>query len=91
LYWLLFLTYVLGKHKPTFCPNYDCGDYVVVINAKFVKLSGTKLEDKRYRWHTGYPGGLKEMSPKVLLERKPEEVCAHKIIFTPENFPFCRC
>ena len=46
-----------GKHKPTFTPNYDCGDYVVIVNAKDVKFTGNKLHDKTYKWHTGYPGG----------------------------------
>lgn len=63
-----------GKHKPNFTPNYDCGDYVVVINAKEVKFTGRKLKNKLYTWHTGYPGGLKQMSAEKLLDRKPEEV-----------------
>jgi large subunit ribosomal protein L13 len=63
-----------GKHKPTFSPNYDCGDYVVVINAREVKLTGNKMTDKVYRWHTGYPGGLKQITVERLLEKKPEEV-----------------
>lgn len=42
-----------GKHKPTFCPNYDCGDYVVIINARHIKLTGKKITDKKYTWHTG--------------------------------------
>lgn len=63
-----------GKHKPTFTPNCDCGDYVVVINAKEVKFTGRKFNDKKYRWHTGFPGGLKEMTVATLMDRKPEEV-----------------
>ena len=50
------------------------GDYVVVINAKDVKFTGKKFEKKQYTWHTGYPGGLKQMTVKKLIERKPEEV-----------------
>lgn len=61
-----------GKHKPTFTPHVDTGDFVVVINAARVKLSGAKRERKLYRWHTGYPGALKERSYGWLLERKPE-------------------
>ena len=63
-----------GKHKPTFTPNYDCGDYVVVINAKHVKLTGRKYDQKEYIWHTGYPGGLKRRSVRDQLEMQPEEV-----------------
>ena len=63
-----------GKHKPNFTPNYDCGDYVVVINAKEAKFTGKKTQDKLYTWHTGYPGGLKQISVEQLLEKKPEEV-----------------
>lgn len=63
-----------GKHKPTFTPNYDCGDYVVVINARDVKFLGPRMEKKVYTWHTGYPGGLKQMTVKKLLDKKPEEV-----------------
>jgi large subunit ribosomal protein L13 len=64
-----------GKHKPTFSPNYDCGDYVVVINASDVKFTGRKENDKLYTWHTGYPGGLKQLSVRDQLNKKPEEVC----------------
>ena len=63
-----------GKHKPTYTPHYDCGDIVVVINAKQVKFTGKKMTDKKYIWHTGYPGGLKERPVNAYLERKPEEV-----------------
>lgn len=68
-----------GKHKPTFSPNYDCGDYVVIINASEAKFSGQKTSDKLYRWHTGYPGGLKEKSVQAYLDTKPEEVCFKNI------------
>lgn len=63
-----------GKHKPTFTPNCDCGDYVVVINAGQVRLTGNKVEGKMYKWHTGYAGGLKERSVADELDNKPEEV-----------------
>jgi large subunit ribosomal protein L13 len=66
-----------GKHKPTFSPNYDCGDYVVVINASEVKFTGKKRTDKLYTWHTGYPGGLKQKSVRDYLDDKPEEVKIH--------------
>lgn len=63
-----------GKHKPTFAPNYDCGDVVVVINAEQVQFSGNKMEEKKYYWHTGYPGGVKEIKACEQLKKKPEEV-----------------
>lgn len=63
-----------GKHKPTFTKNFDCGDYVVVVNAREVKFTGKKLVDKKYTWHTGFPGGLKQKSPKDYLSSRPEEV-----------------
>ena len=61
-----------GKHKPDFTPNVDCGDYVIIINAKDAVLTGKKLEQKYYRTHSGYPGGLKETQYKTLMEKKPE-------------------
>jgi large subunit ribosomal protein L13 len=57
-----------GKNKPLFTPNADCGDHVVVINADKVAFTGKKLNDKKYYWHTGYPGGIKSRSMKQLLE-----------------------
>ena len=60
-----------GKKKPTYSTNMDCGDYVIVINADKVKLTGTKLTQKLYRHHTGFPGGLKEVKAKDMLERRP--------------------
>ncbi len=61
-----------GKYKPEFTPNVDVGDHVVVINAEKVHLTGKKLENKLYIWHSGYPGGLKQMSYADLLRTKPE-------------------
>ena len=63
-----------GKHKPTYTPYVDCGDYVIVINASKVKLTGNKLEDKKYYNHSGYPGGLRERTAKVMIESYPEEM-----------------
>ncbi len=57
-----------GKHKPIFTPHVDCGDHVVIVNAEKVTLTGKKLADKRYYWHTGYPGGIKERSPQQLRD-----------------------
>lgn len=60
-----------GKNKPTFTPHVDCGDFVIVVNAEKIHLSGNKMNDKLYRRHTGYPGGLKEIAAKELLKRRP--------------------
>ena len=61
-----------GKHKPTFTPNVDTGDFVIVINTDKVVLTGKKLEDKYYRYHTGYIGGLKEIPYKKLMAEKSD-------------------
>jgi large subunit ribosomal protein L13 len=63
-----------GKHKPTFTPHLDVGDHVVVLNAEKVHLSGRKLQNKQYRWHTGYIGGLREVSAEKMLKTHPERV-----------------
>ena len=63
-----------GKNKPTFTPHADAGDYVIVVNADKIRLTGKKLDDKTYRHHTGYAGGLKELSYRVLMAKKPEFV-----------------
>jgi large subunit ribosomal protein L13 len=63
-----------GKHKPIFTPHMDTGDFVIVVNAEKVKLTGNKLKDKKYYSHTGYPGGLKETTAGKLLNEKPERV-----------------
>jgi len=63
-----------GKHKTTFTPHLDVGDFVVCINAEKIVLSGTKLDDKLYRFNSGFPGGLKECSARNMLAKKPEEV-----------------
>ena len=64
-----------GKHKPTFTPHMDCGDNVIVVNAEKVIFTGKKREQKKYFWHTGYPGGIKErVADKVLGGRFPERV-----------------
>ena len=61
-----------GKNKPTFTPNVDCGDFVIVINTDKAVLTGKKLENKFYRYHTGYIGGLKEISYKKMMEEKSD-------------------
>jgi large subunit ribosomal protein L13 len=65
---------IMGKGKPDWTPHVDCGDHVVVINAEKVKVTGRKLEQKKYRYHTGYPGGLKEITLQKRLAEKPERV-----------------
>ena len=62
-----------GKNKPTFTPNVDCGDFVIILNAEKAILTGNKLNQKYYRYHTGYIGGLKEISYKKLMAEKPEK------------------
>ncbi len=64
-----------GKHKPSFTPHMDCGDNIIVINAEKIVLTGNKLKDKKYYWHTGFPGGIKERTPeKYLSGRTPTRV-----------------
>ena len=63
-----------GKHKVTFTPHVDCGDYVIITNASKVKLTGNKLNDKMYYNHSGYTGGLRVRSAKVMKENYPEEM-----------------
>ena len=66
-------TLLRGKHKPTFTPNVDCGDHVVVIIAAQAVLTGNKLEDKFYRHHSGWVGGLKEIKYATLMKNNPEK------------------
>ncbi len=63
-----------GKNKPTYTPHIDTGDFVVVVNAGKVTLTGKKMKDKVYYHHTGYPGGIKEMNAEKLLAKKPTEM-----------------
>lgn len=65
---------LLGKHKPGFAYHMDGGDFVVIINAEKIKVTGNKYEDKTYYRHTGYPGGIKETKLKQMMESKPERV-----------------
>ncbi|MBW2484296.1 MAG: 50S ribosomal protein L13 [Deltaproteobacteria bacterium] len=67
-------TRLRGKHKPNFSPHMDVGDFIVVVNAEKVKLTGNKLDDKMYYRHSGYMGGLSEMRAKEVLEKKPTEL-----------------
>ncbi len=63
-----------GKNKPTFTPNMDCGDYVIIINAEKVALTGNKLNDKLYIHHTGYNSGLRTRTAKKMLETQPQKI-----------------
>ena len=69
-----------GKHLPIFTPHVDCGDNIVVINADKVKLTGNKLDQRKFYWHTGYPGGIKERTSRQILEgRFPERVLENAV------------
>lgn len=72
-------TILRGKHKPTYTPHVDTGDFVIVINAEKVNLTGKKLDQKMYRWHTGYPGGLRERTYREMINNKPERVIMHAV------------
>jgi large subunit ribosomal protein L13 len=67
-------TYLRGKNKPVFTPNVDTGDFIIVINADKVRLTGRKLDNKVYYHHTGYIGGIKAQNAKNLLEKQPEKM-----------------
>ena len=68
-----------GKNKPTYTPHVDCGDYVIIINADKVAVTGKKRQEKIYKRHTGYPGGLKELTFEQMMEKHPEEVVRHAV------------
>src|ERR671911_2929458 len=68
-----------GKRKPTYTPHVDTGDFVVVINAEKISVTGNKRADKKYYRHSGYPGGIKERSLEEMLARRPEEVIRHSV------------
>jgi large subunit ribosomal protein L13 len=71
----LIATRLKGKHRPSYTPHVDMGDNVIVVNAEKVVFSGNKYEDKKYHWHTGYPGGVKTRTPRQIIEGKfPERV-----------------
>ncbi len=80
-----------GKHRPLYTPHVDCGDNIVVINAEKVVFTGKKYEDKRYYRHTGYPGGIKETTPRRLIEGKfPERVIEKAVERMLERGPLMR-
>ena len=81
-----------GKHRPDYTPHVDCGDYVVVVNAEKVKFTGKKLTDKKFFWHTGYPGGIKERAVgQILGGRYPERVLTKAVErMLPKESPLAR-
>ena len=68
-----------GKKKPTYTPHVDTGDYVIVINAEKINVTGKKRKEKIYKRHTGYPGGLREITFEKLQAQKPEEIIRHAV------------
>ena len=77
---------LIGKDKPSYTPSLDCGDHVVVVNAELVKLTGNKMDQKIYRHHSGYPGGLKEIPIRLMMQRRPEEVIREAVLgMLPKN------
>jgi len=75
-----------GKYKPIYNPAVDCGDYVVVVNASEIEFTGRKWDRKYYRWHSGYPGGLKEVKAKDMWDRHPERILEHAVFgMLPKN------
>lgn len=70
---------LMGKHKPIFCTHLDTGDYVVVINAEKVRVTGNKAKQKLYYRHTGYPGGLKTVTLEKLMETHPTRALEHAV------------
>lgn len=71
--------HLMGKGKPNFVRNLDCGDYVVVVNAKEVKVTGKKEDQKNYYRHSGYPGGFRQETLKELRGRRPEQIIIHAV------------
>lgn len=72
-------TLLRGKKKPTYTPHMDCGDYVIVINAEKIEVTGKKRKEKIYKHHTGFPGGLREITFEKLIAKKPEEIIRHAV------------
>ena len=85
-------TRLRGKHRPEFTPHIDTGDHVIVINADKVVFTGNKYEDKRYYRHTGHPGGIKETSPRKIIEGKFPERVVEKAVerMMPKQSPLAR-
>jgi large subunit ribosomal protein L13 len=76
----------MGKHKPIYTPFFDTGDFVVIINADKIKLTGKKWQRKKYKRYSGYPGGQKEIMFKDLFQKRPEEAIRHAVkLMLPKN------
>lgn len=88
----IIATRLRGKHKPMFTPHIDCGDHVVVVNAEKVAFTGRKLQQKKFFWHTGFPGGIKERTMDKLLGGKhPERVIMNAVErMMPKDSPLAR-
>jgi large subunit ribosomal protein L13 len=88
----LVATRLRGKHKPSFTPHVDCGDHVIVVNAEKVAFTGAKMKDKRFYWHTGYPGGIKERTmEKIISGKHPERVVENAVRrMMPKDSPLAR-
>jgi len=79
-------TLLMGKHKPYFVPHLDCGDYVVVINAKEIKVTGKKEAQKQYYRHSGYPGGFRQVTLKEQMAKDPRKIIEHAVAgMLPKN------
>lgn len=77
---------LIGKDKPTYTPHLDSGDYVVAVNASQVRVTGNKADNKLYRWHTGYPQGLRQRSFNEMLSRTPGRIIEHAVsAMLPKN------
>ena len=79
-----------GKHKVTYTPHVDCGDYVIIVNASKVKLTGNKINDKMYYNHSGFPGGLRTRNAKTMLENYPVEMVERAVKGMLPNGPLGR-
>ncbi|MGY9057813.1 MAG: 50S ribosomal protein L13 [Alphaproteobacteria bacterium] len=73
-------TRLRGKHKPIYTPHIDCGDHIIIVNAEKVAITGNKRQDKRFYWHTGYPGGIKERTWDQILNGKHPERLVEKAV-----------
>lgn len=83
-------TILRGKHKAIFTPHIDCGDYVIIVNASKVKLTGNKINDKMYYNHSGFPGGLRTRNAKTMLENYPVEMVERAVKGMLPNGPLGR-
>jgi large subunit ribosomal protein L13 len=88
----IIATRLRGKHKPSYTPHVDCGDHIVVVNADKVVYTGKKMSDKKFYWHTGYPGGIKERTmEKIIGGKHPERVLMKAVErMMPKDSPLAR-